>query len=124
MQQERRGVAENAVVDVRIFNDGVRVVPFAVYDEAYSYDGREEEDIAERGQWKWRGRGHAARSAVPAAEAISNFSRVGPLLKQMFISSFKQESNLHSIPMIAKYPHLKSVTLVFFRNDRGVFMRW
>ena len=46
MQQERRGVAENAVVDVRVFNDRVRVVPFAVYDEAYSYGGGEEEDIA------------------------------------------------------------------------------
>lgn len=49
-ENEAGGVAEDAVVYVRVFDDRVRIVPLAVQDQANAEDGGDDKDSAERGE--------------------------------------------------------------------------
>jgi len=45
VQEEGSSIAEDAVVDIRIFNERVGIMPLAINDEAHPEKGGDEEDV-------------------------------------------------------------------------------
>jgi hypothetical protein len=39
-------IAENAVVDICVLDEGMRIVPFTIKDEGYTKEDREEKDVS------------------------------------------------------------------------------